>query len=47
MKHFNRVNLVDNNMIVLKVKIYNNEQIRIPNCNGQDSVIALVRETKK
>ena len=34
-------------MIVLKVKIYNNRQILIPNCGVLDSVIAQVRETEK
>ena len=34
-------------MILLKVKIYNNEQILIPNCSVLDSVIARVRENEK
>ena len=34
-------------MIVLKVKIYANGQILIPNCGVPDSVSALVRETEK
>ena len=41
------INLVDSNMIELKVKIYNNGQILVPDCGVLDSVITLVRETKK
>ena len=41
-------NLSDNNMIVLKVKIYKNKGlILIPSCGVLDSVIALVVETGK
>ena len=43
----NSINEGDNNMILLKVNIYNNRLILIPNCGVLNSVIALVRETEK
>ena len=39
----NSINEGDNNMILLKVNIYNNRLILIPNCGVLNSVIALVR----
>ena len=43
----NSINEGDNNMILLKVNIYNNRLILISNCGVLNSVIALVRETEK
>ena len=38
-----KYNLVDNNNIVLKVKIYNNGQILIPNCARNETSDTLAK----